>query len=147
MITVEHVTKTHGAFTAVDAGIQIFTERCGQAIFGTRVLAGDRVKGVGWVINLAVAELVIRRSVASRPSGAPVMTAPDPPLRVPGPGASRRPRAGLARRPSPGPQRHHEPHRPNHRPAHVHGVLTKLGDLGVTLIAVTPAGSPQTTIE
>jgi len=70
MITVEHVTKTYGAFTAVDAGIQIFTERFGQAIFGTHVLAGDLAKGVGWVINLAVAELVIRPSVAGRRSGA-----------------------------------------------------------------------------
>ena len=54
----------------MDAGIQIFTERFGQAIFGTHVLTGDLAKGVGWVINLAVAELVIRRSVAGRPSGA-----------------------------------------------------------------------------
>lgn len=53
----------------MDAGIQIFTERLGQAIFGAHVLAGDLAKGVGWVINLAVAELVIRRSVAGRPSG------------------------------------------------------------------------------
>ena len=70
MITVAHVNKTYGAFTAVDAGIQIFSERLGQAIFGVHVLAGDLAKGVGWVINLAVAELVIRRSVAGRPSGA-----------------------------------------------------------------------------
>lgn len=48
----------------------IFTERLGQAIFGAHVLAGDLAKGVGWVINLAVAELVIRRSVAGQPSGA-----------------------------------------------------------------------------
>lgn len=70
MITVVHVTKTDGAFTAVDAGIQIFTKRLDQAIFGAHVLAGDLAKGVGWVINLAAAELVIRRSVAGRPSGA-----------------------------------------------------------------------------
>ena len=70
MITVEHVTKAYGAFTAVDAGIQIFTKRLDQAIFGAHVLAGDLAKGVGWVINLAAAELVIRRSVAGRPSGA-----------------------------------------------------------------------------
>ena len=48
MITVEHVTKT----------------------FGTHVLAGDLVTGVGWVINLAVAEPIIHPSVAGRPSGA-----------------------------------------------------------------------------
>ena len=61
MTTVEAVTKIYGAFTAVDAGIQIFTERFGQAIFGAHVLAGDLAKGIGWVINLAVAEWVIRR--------------------------------------------------------------------------------------
>ena len=52
------------------AGTQIFTEGFGQAIFGTHVLAGDLEKGVGWVINLAVAEWVIRRTSATRPSGA-----------------------------------------------------------------------------
>ncbi len=30
---------------------------------------------------------------------------------------------------------------------HLHGVLTKFRDLGVTRIAVTPAGSPQTATE
>ena len=30
---------------------------------------------------------------------------------------------------------------------HLHGALTKFRDLGVTLIAVTPAGSPLTTTE
>ena len=70
MITVEPVTKSYGAFTAVDAGIQILTKRLGQAVFGAHVLAGDLAKGAGWVIHLAVAELVICRSVAGRPSRA-----------------------------------------------------------------------------
>jgi hypothetical protein len=44
------------------AGTQVLTEGFGGAIFGTGVLASDLAKGAGWVINLAVAEWVIRRS-------------------------------------------------------------------------------------
>ena len=48
---------------ALGAGTQVFTEGFGQAIFGT----GDRSVALqhaaGWVINLAVAELVIRRQM------------------------------------------------------------------------------------
>jgi uncharacterized membrane protein len=47
------------------AGTQAFTEGVGEALFGTGVLQMDLAKGAGWVINLAVAELVISR--ASRP--------------------------------------------------------------------------------
>jgi uncharacterized membrane protein len=43
------------------AGTQVFTEGFGGAIFGTGVMAGDLAKGAGWVINVAVAEWVIRR--------------------------------------------------------------------------------------
>ena len=46
---------------ALGAGTQVLTEGFGRAIFGT----GDRttavLQGAGWVINLGVAELVIRR--------------------------------------------------------------------------------------
>jgi uncharacterized membrane protein len=44
------------------AGTQAFTEGLGGAPFGTNVLALDAARGLGWVINLAVAEGVIRRS-------------------------------------------------------------------------------------
>lgn len=44
------------------AGTQAFTEGFGQALFGDSILAGDLEKGAGWVINLAVAELLIRRN-------------------------------------------------------------------------------------
>jgi uncharacterized membrane protein len=47
------------------AGTQVLTEGLGQAIFGTGVLAGDLEKVAGWVINLAVAEWVIRRPTRS----------------------------------------------------------------------------------
>lgn len=43
------------------AGSQVFTEGIGGALFGTGVLAADLQKGAGWVVNLAVAEWVIRR--------------------------------------------------------------------------------------
>jgi len=48
---------------AMAAGTQAFTEGFGGAMFGTGVLATDLAKGAGWVINLAVAEWAVRRSV------------------------------------------------------------------------------------
>jgi uncharacterized membrane protein YozB (DUF420 family) len=51
---------------ALAAGTQVFTEGFGGAIFGTGVLAADLAKGAGWVINLAVAEWVIRRPARRR---------------------------------------------------------------------------------
>lgn len=45
------------------AGAQVLTEGLGGAVFGTGVLADDLAKGAGWVINLAVAEWVIRAPV------------------------------------------------------------------------------------
>jgi uncharacterized membrane protein len=50
------------------AGTQAFTEGFSGAIFGTGELRDDLAKGVAWVINLAVAEWVIRRP---RSAGAP----------------------------------------------------------------------------
>ncbi len=43
------------------AGTQVLTEGIGEAVFGTGELRGDLAKGAAWVINLAVAEWVIRR--------------------------------------------------------------------------------------
>jgi uncharacterized membrane protein len=43
------------------AGTQAFTEGVTDAVFGPGTLQGDLAKGAGWVINLAVAEWVIRR--------------------------------------------------------------------------------------
>jgi uncharacterized membrane protein len=43
------------------AGTQVFTEGFGGALFGTGGVRGDLFKAAGWVINLAVAEWVIRR--------------------------------------------------------------------------------------
>ena len=55
---------------ALAAGTQAFTEGFGGAIFGHGVLAADLAKGSGWVINLAVAEWAIRRTVPRRPARA-----------------------------------------------------------------------------
>lgn len=49
---------------ALAAGTQAFTEGFGGALFGTGVLREDLYKAAGWVVNLAVAEWVIRRPAA-----------------------------------------------------------------------------------
>jgi uncharacterized membrane protein len=46
---------------ALGAGTQALTQGVGSAVFGTSVLVGDLALGAGWAINLAVAELLIRR--------------------------------------------------------------------------------------
>jgi uncharacterized membrane protein len=48
------------------AGTQVFTEGFGGAILGHGVLAGDLAKGAAWVVNLAVAEWIIRRPARRR---------------------------------------------------------------------------------
>jgi len=49
---------------ALGAGAQVFTQGIGSAVFGTSELATDLSLGAGWVINLAVAEYVIRQRVS-----------------------------------------------------------------------------------
>ncbi len=48
------------------AGTQVFTLGFGEAIFGKTQLSVALLNGAGWVINLAVAELVIRRRPGRR---------------------------------------------------------------------------------
>jgi uncharacterized membrane protein len=48
------------------AGTQAFTEGIGGALFGTGELRDDLAKGAGWVINLAVAEWVVRHPAGPR---------------------------------------------------------------------------------
>lgn len=57
------------------AGTQVFTDGFGGALFGTGVLASDLQKIAGWVINLAVAEYVIRRRRRRR-RARPVLATP-----------------------------------------------------------------------
>ena len=51
---------------ALGAGTQVFTQGIGSAVFGTSELVRDLMLGAGWVINLAIAELIIRRHVHRR---------------------------------------------------------------------------------
>ena len=46
---------------ALAAGTQAFTEGVGGAVFGDSALVLDAPRGAAWVVNLAVAEWVIRR--------------------------------------------------------------------------------------
>ena len=62
------------------AGTQAFTGGIGGALLGTGVVQGDLAKAAAWVINLAVAEWVIRRQpdpvTSSRPGRAATGTTP-----------------------------------------------------------------------
>jgi uncharacterized membrane protein len=51
---------------AVGAGTQVFTQGVGEALFGTGELSTALSMSAGWVINVAVAEWVIRRPRARR---------------------------------------------------------------------------------
>jgi uncharacterized membrane protein len=46
---------------AVAAGTQVFTQGFGEAILGTREVTRDLLLGSAWVVNLVVAEYIIRR--------------------------------------------------------------------------------------
>ena len=52
------------------AGNQVFTLGFGEAVFGTSELSTALLNGAGWVVNLAVAEWVIRRRRTPRPRSA-----------------------------------------------------------------------------
>jgi len=58
------------------AGTQAFTGGIGGALFGTGAVEGDLAKAAAWVINLAVAEWVIRRQADSVTSSHPGRAAP-----------------------------------------------------------------------
>ena len=58
---------TYAYALALGAATQTVTQGVGQALFGRSALTNDLGLGAGWVINLAIAELVLRRS---RRSGA-----------------------------------------------------------------------------
>ena len=55
---------------ALAAGAQVFTLGIGEAIVGKSDTSSALFAGAGWVINLAVAEWVIRRRHSTRPSRA-----------------------------------------------------------------------------
>jgi len=64
-VTFAGAILTYGAllWLALGAGTQVFTKGIGPAVFGTSQLTLDLSLGAAWVINLTVAEYVIRRPV------------------------------------------------------------------------------------
>jgi uncharacterized membrane protein YfcA len=57
---------------ALGAGTQVFTLGFGKAIFGSSDLSIALLQAAAWIINLAVAEHVIRRQLVRRPARAVV---------------------------------------------------------------------------
>ena len=53
---------------ALAAGTQALTIGVGEGIFGKTVLITDLSTSAGWIVNLAVAEVILRRPSAQRPS-------------------------------------------------------------------------------
>ena len=51
---------------ALGAGTQVFTKGIGPALFGTSEVTLDLSLGAGWVVNLAIAEYLIRRATRRR---------------------------------------------------------------------------------
>jgi uncharacterized membrane protein len=67
-VTRHQAWMTRAYALALGAGTQVFTLSIGKAIFGSgELLINDLFMGAAWVINLAVAEYVIRRPI--RPAG------------------------------------------------------------------------------
>jgi uncharacterized membrane protein len=60
-VTRHRAWMTRAYALALGAGTQVFTQGFGEAVLGTGVLATDLMLGAGWIVNLAVAEYVIRR--------------------------------------------------------------------------------------
>jgi uncharacterized membrane protein len=65
-VTHHRAWMTRAYALALGAGTQVFTKGIGMALFGTSDVAADLSLGAGWVINLAVAEYLIRRRTGSR---------------------------------------------------------------------------------
>jgi len=65
-VTRHQAWMTRAYALALGAGTQVFTQGIGKAIFGSSELTTDLTLGAGWVINLAVAEVIIRRRRSRR---------------------------------------------------------------------------------
>ena len=63
---------TRGYAIALAAGTQTFTLAIGPAVFGPGALTKDLSLGAAWLVNLAVAEVVIHRSAARRAPAVPL---------------------------------------------------------------------------
>ncbi len=60
---------------ALAAGTQVFTLGVAQTLFGASALARDLALGAGWIINLAIAEYVVRRRPRRRAAVTPTLAA------------------------------------------------------------------------
>lgn len=65
-VTRHRAWMTRAYALALGAGTQVFTQGAAQALFVTNALTGGLALGAGWVINLAIAEYVIRRRPTPR---------------------------------------------------------------------------------
>ena len=74
-VTHHRAWMTRAYALALGAGTQVFTKGIGPAVFGTSDLVMDLSLGAGWVINLAVAEYVIRRPARRRTISRPTIAA------------------------------------------------------------------------
>jgi uncharacterized membrane protein YozB (DUF420 family) len=86
------------------AGTQAFTDGISGAVFGTGEVRSDLAKGAGWVINLVIAEWVIRRPAGRYPGRTTATHAAvgerTSPARTPGQPATARPVRPRPARPS-----------------------------------------------
>ena len=63
-IAAHRAWMTRAYALALGAGTQAFTVGFGEAAFGTGDVRTDLMMSGGWILNLAVAEWVVRRPVA-----------------------------------------------------------------------------------
>jgi hypothetical protein len=80
-VTRHRAWMTRAYALALGAGTQVFTLGIGGAVFGAGALTKDLSLGAAWVINLAVAEYVIRRRSNRRATNRQGIPA-KPPARV-----------------------------------------------------------------
>lgn len=71
-VAAHRVWMTRAYAIAVAAGTQAFTLGIAKGVLGTSTLTTDLALGAGWVVNLAVAELVLHRY--ARPGAARALT-------------------------------------------------------------------------
>lgn len=72
-VTRHRAWMTRAYALALAAGTQVFTLGAAQTLFGASALARDLALGAGWIINLAIAEYVIRRRPRRRAAVAPTL--------------------------------------------------------------------------